>query len=145
MKARLQALPQPEGPGRIAVDLKGKGLHHFRLPTWSQSARIANAWGERPEGDGMWEYVALIVGAAWNHESQELEAPFPDDDPTKANLVRYSVAVQHELEDAGYTAHDVRRLGAVLLDALRERMKEPEEAAKLADFSAPPADAGSST
>lgn len=139
MKTRLKELPATTGYGRLTVDLPGKGSHALRLPTWSQAARIANAWTGRPDGDGMWEYLALLVGASWAHETLELETPFPDAEPTHPKLAAYAIAVERELEDAGYHSRDLNTLGGAVLDALRARTQERVEAAQLADFSGPPA------
>lgn len=149
MRARLEPVAVPEKPGYLHVDLADKGRHHFRLPTWAQSSRISNFWLERPDGDSRWEYSALIVGAAWFHEALEIEAIYPLDNPSPANLLKFAEAVQRELEEEGYRAEDVRALGTKLLDALTARMKtrdaEIAEAKKNSDFSPPPPASTSAT
>lgn len=141
MRPRLEVLTVPEKPGYVRVDLP-RGTHHLRLPTWAQARRLAEWWTGRPDGDGMWEYSAAVIGASWHHETLELEAAYPLDDPSPANLLRYAEAVQRELEEEGYRAHDIRVLGSAVLDAMKARMAEVNteiaEAERQADFSAPP-------
>jgi hypothetical protein len=149
MKARMEPLRCPDRPGYLRVPLEGREVHAFRLPTWSEATRLAEFSASRPEAVANHvEYLALLIGVAWHHEARELEAEYPIDDPSPAALIRFARAVERELEEADYTAHDLGTLGRALLDALttRQRRREAEaaEAARLADFSSPPLDTASS-
>jgi hypothetical protein len=138
VKPRLHRLVPVDKPGHLVVELPGKGPHHLRLPTWSAATRLAKYSVDRPD-DGRWEYFALLIGAAWRHEAQEIEAQLP---ATDEDLPAYGEAVQIELEEAGYTARDVAVLAVAVLDGCTARMhrrkQEAAEAVDLADFSGPP-------
>jgi hypothetical protein len=166
MKPRTDLLECPAKPGYVTVQLP-RGPHAFRLPTWSEAKRIAEytrtrpGWVERTvqhEGQELTiplppesveaEYCALVVGASWHHETHDLEAAYPTDDPSPANLVRYARDVERELEEAGYHHTEVATLAGALLDAMRQRQARraavTKEAETLAGFSGPRPDSTSS-
>lgn len=128
-------------PGYLVVDVPGKGPHHFRLPPASRAQRIGDLYRERT-GSGtalMYEAAGAMVGAAWRHETLELEAVFPET-PTTSSLVAYSEAVQLELEEAGYSEIDLATMGSALSRAVIARLGERVEAKDLAGFSGPAKD-----
>jgi hypothetical protein len=142
VKSRLARLPCPDKPGYVTVPL-ARGPHAFRLPTWSEATRLAEYSAGRPSAvANNAEFLALLIGLGWHHEGMTLEAEYPLDDPSPAQLVRFGRAVERELEEHGYEAHEIGTLGRALLDACtarqRQRAAAAEEAEKLADFSPPP-------
>ena len=149
MKPRTEPLRCPDKPGYVRVPLEGRDVHAFRLPTWSEATRLAEFSQARPTADAnRREFLALLIGASWYHEALRLEAEYPIDDPSPANLIRFGRAVERELEEEGYTLAEVEALGGALLDAstarVRLRKAETQEAEKLADFSEPPPGTASS-
>jgi hypothetical protein len=138
VKDRTEPLRPVDKPGHLVITLPTKGQHNLRLPTWSTASRIASWWGDRPTGDGSWEYVAALLGVCWAHQTLEIEAVFPIDDPSPANLVRYSDQVQRELDEAGYSSGEADALAEPIIAALKARRGEQGAAQKQADFSAPP-------
>jgi hypothetical protein len=152
MKPRTERLKCPDKPGYVTITLDSgprRGPHAFRLPTWSEATRLAEFSAARPTAIASnVEYLALLIGIGWHHEGQRLEAEYPIDDPSPAQLVRFGRAVERELEEHGYVAEEIGTLGRALLDACtarqRQRAAAADEAAKLADFSPPQPGTGSS-
>jgi hypothetical protein len=136
MKTRMEPLVAVDKPGHFVVDVADKGPHHFRLPALSQTQRIADYWNARPVSDDahILEQAGITIGLAWRHESLEIEAVYPDDNPTDAALTTYSIAVQRELEEAGYTMADVIGMCFAIARKVNARVAESAEAKKLADF-----------
>lgn len=126
-------------PGYFVVDLPQRGAHHFRLPSLSRSAWLNRVWTERkgPRDAAVFEMSGALIGAAWRHETLELDAVFPDADPSVAALVQYSEAVQLELEEAGYAPSHIAVMGAEIAKRTRARASEQQEAVVLGDFSGP--------
>lgn len=131
MKTRIEEI-QIEGRATVRqIEVKGKGVHHFKLPPMSVGYRLIELLNEaRQTGrpSAMYEASAAVLGRCWFHETLELETEWPVDDDDPA-LRRYAIAVQEELAEAGYNMIQVRTLATEILSSLTESMKADTAAA----------------
>lgn len=134
MRARFEPLQIPQSPRYFAVEIEGRDVHHFRMPPPEHAYKLGDWWAadeQAGELTGMGisashlRVGAALVGFFWWHRGQEMQAVRPlilDDE----SLRRYSLEVQEELTDAGYSVLDIKLLSLACKKRLGAFLRESE-------------------
>jgi hypothetical protein len=147
MRSRSESAPAPdpiEYPW-FAVDVPGKGVHHFKGMSPIKNMRFVR---ELTGGTGkidaaadplgaaveQWAYFGAAIGRCWAHESLALESAESD----YSTLLEYGEAVSDELHAAGYSPQDQNALALPVLAGMGGMKTGAKEVADRADFSAAP-------
>jgi len=129
MTPRAEVREVPTTPRYFAVDLDGRGLHHFRLPTYSDAAVLFELFEIDPFSD-LVLWAGMAVGLCWWHRGYDLDTPIPPGRSAGA-LAAYSRAVQDELLDARdpYARKEFMAMGYAISEHIAGFLREVDDEA----------------